>query len=948
MSLSRFLSCSRRGLAFGAVLASVLGASNSAFGYVDDYVTIAADDSVRTNWVGDRVVYIFTNTASAVSVIFNQNMTLQEVLIVGGGGAGGGFKGGGGGGGGVIDLTTPTLCVAGSTATVSVGKGGIAKSADGGSSNRTAAEPQLRGAFYGSSSSLTIGGSTTTAFGGGGGGSDAGDASGEPSKNNGTVFIGCGGGSGAKTIKYQTSEYYTSEQGWYGGTGAGNNVNGGTGGGGGALTPGQNATTLRSGDGGEGVTNSITGVAEVYGSGGGGGGGIGIGSGTCDPGVGGTHAGDGVKGCELDKAGSGDDGFGAGGGGGGYDSTPKKSSDGGDGGSGTVILAFTVGGQARKPEFTADDIHVAYPNNETQPFVSVLLGGEAGFSATVSVLVGTGDDFTSTNVFNAVKSGDEPGAFAFIYPSPGATFKIKVIASADGVDDTVVTKEVTVPTDQGLVVPSHVGKGGGAGIIHVRVGAHGRNNGSCWTDAYTDFRAAIKLLAAETNELWYAGDEAVGTSAETISPAADVTIRGGFAGSENTPAERAKAAKSQLDGQGRYDCLTFNNAKGVVVDGFFFTKGYQHGLLKSGAGNITVTNCVFDGNGTYDSGSSGPAVSGRSLSIAGSASSTTAAVVNCVIARSYERGTNGGAGALSLSSLKQAWVTDCLFTSNGLAFGTAPFAAHSGRSGCWGSALAVNATPVTVERCDFRANVALSGSILGTDVGGLVNLRGNCGESVFRNCAWVGNEVLYTRANTDSNEDYEGGVLVVDVTEGSTVAVENCTFAGNLYEGHYSTAGLNVRAGTANVKDSIFFANFSGNTCGDISPADLRVKEGATAHVTYTMFGGATNRLADAGGTLDIGVGCVDDDPLFATTAEVYASCRTLTGGHYYYTAASAPTLLAADIHEPEDSPALDTGDPKSPYKNELKPNGRRVNLGRYGNTPEAMTTKTGLTLIIR
>ena len=650
-----------------------------------------------------------------------------------------------------------------------------------------------------------------------------------------------------------------------------------------------------------------------------------------------------MRGKEPAKAGSGEDGFGAGGGGGGYDGA---ASAGGDGGSGIVVLAFTVGGQASKPEFDADDIHVAYPNKETQPFVSVLLGGEAGYSATVAVLVGMGDDFTSTNVFNAVKSGDEPGAFAFIYPSPGATFKIKVIASADGVDDTVVTKEVTVPTDQGLVVPSHVGKGGGAGVIHVRTGAHGRNNGSCWTDAYTDFRAAIKELSEDRRELWFCGDETVGATAETISPATNATIRGGFAGCENTPAERAKAAKSQLDGQNLYDCLTFDNAKGVVVDGFFFTKGKMHGLVKTaGAGYIVVTNCSFDANGLTQM------IEGRAMSLSDKTHAAGATIVDCRISNHRDVGSSadGKAGALYLNKLSAATLSDCLFTSNGLAFGTSPFGSHVGRDSGWGVALAVESTPVTVERCDFRANVSLSGYMNSHDTGGLVALRGNCGESVFRNCAWVGNEVLYTQATQDSKQDYEGGVLVVDVTGVSTVAVENCTFAGNLYEGHFATAGLNVRAGTANVKDSIFFANFSGNTCGDISPADLRVKEGATAHVTYTMFGGETNRLADAGGTLDIGVGCVDDDPLFATTAEVYESCRAMKNGHYYYTAESAPTLLAADIHEPEDSPALDTGDPQSPYRNEPKPNGHHVNMGRYGNTSEAAKSKAmGLMLLFR
>lgn len=921
MSLSR--------LAFLAVVSLAVTAS----AYEDDYLTITGDESVRTNWVGERVVYIFTNTASAATATFKQNMTLQEVLIVGGGGAGGGFKGGGGGGGGVISDATTAFCAEGATFSVTVGKGGI------GNASRNAAEPQSTGAGYGDPSSFTFQGNTRTAFGGGGGGSDnAPDRM--PSKMDGSVFIGCGGGAGAKTGDNQTAEYYTASQGCCGGTGS---SNGGTGGGGGALTPGENGRSGQSGNGGEGVTNSITGVAEVYGSGGGGGGAVSISSGACDPGVGGTHAGNGVKGKDPAKAGSGENGFGAGGGGGGYDGA---ASAGGDGGSGIVVLAFTVGGQASKPEFDADDIHVAYPNKETQPFVSVLLGGEAGYSATVSVLVGTGDDFTSTNVFYAMKSGDQPGEFAFIYPSPGETFKIKVIASADGVDDTVVTKEVTVPTDQGLVVPSHVGKGGGADVVHVRVGAHGLKDGSNWTEAFDDLRVGIAaLLASGKHELWFSGDESVSATAVSISPTDAIALRGGFAGCENTPAGRAKAAKSQLDGQNLYDCLTFDNAKGVVVDGFFFTKGKMHGLVKTaGAGDIVVTNCSFDANGLTQM------IEGRAMSLSDKTHAAGATIVDCRISNHRDVGTdaNGKAGALYLNELSAATLSDCLFTSNGLAFGTSPFGSHVGRDSGWGVALAVESTPVTVERCDFRANVSLSGYMNGHDTGGLVALRGNCGESVFRNCAWVGNEVLYTQATQDSKQDYEGGVLVVDVTGVSTVAVENCTFAGNLYEGHFATAGLNVRAGTANVKDSIFFANFSGNTCGDISPADLRVQAGATAHVTYTMFGGETNRLADAGGTLDIGVGCVDDDPLFATTAEVYASCRTLTGGHYYYTAASAPTLLAADIHEPEDSPALDTGDPQSPYRNEPKPNGRRVNLGRYGNTPEAMTTKTGLTLIIR
>lgn len=49
------------------------------------------------------------------------------------------------------------------------------------------------------------------------------------------------------------------------------------------------------------------------------------------------------------------------------------------------------------------------------------------------------------------------------------------------------------------------------------------------------------------------------------------------------------------------------------------------------------------------------------------------------------------------------------------------------------------------------------------------------------------------------------------------------------------------------------------------------------------------------------------------------------------------PTIL--DYHLSSTSPAIDSGDPTSDYSNEPEPNGFRVNLGRYGNTREAVTS---------
>jgi hypothetical protein len=49
------------------------------------------------------------------------------------------------------------------------------------------------------------------------------------------------------------------------------------------------------------------------------------------------------------------------------------------------------------------------------------------------------------------------------------------------------------------------------------------------------------------------------------------------------------------------------------------------------------------------------------------------------------------------------------------------------------------------------------------------------------------------------------------------------------------------------------------------------------------------------------------------------------------------------DYHLLPDSPCIDAGDPASDYSNEPMPNGGRINMGAYGNTPEAALSRDGL-----
>jgi hypothetical protein len=64
------------------------------------------------------------------------------------------------------------------------------------------------------------------------------------------------------------------------------------------------------------------------------------------------------------------------------------------------------------------------------------------------------------------------------------------------------------------------------------------------------------------------------------------------------------------------------------------------------------------------------------------------------------------------------------------------------------------------------------------------------------------------------------------------------------------------------------------------------------------------------------GQGNIDGDPLFVDVA-------------------------SDDYHLSICSPAIDAGDPSSDFSNEPEPNGGRINMGAYGNTPEATITVT-------
>jgi len=251
---------------------------------------------------GDYTIHSFTSGGTFTT----DTAQLVDLLVVGGGGGGGGYCGGGGGAGGYISTIGHAITPASYSVTVGTGGAGGSGSANGvsGLDSQFGAMTAAVGGGYGNGYL-----SGSPANGGSGGGSTTGTTS------TGTAGQGNAGGSGSES----------SSQCAGGGGGAGGVGTNGTPGG---VSPGNLA-----GNGGVGLSNSITGSAVFY-AGGGGGGRGGAAISLTGQGEGGNGGGGrGSSGATNNNAVAGGDGLGGGGGGGGHPNTSGK-----EGGDGVVIL----------------------------------------------------------------------------------------------------------------------------------------------------------------------------------------------------------------------------------------------------------------------------------------------------------------------------------------------------------------------------------------------------------------------------------------------------------------------------------------------------------------------------------------------------------------------------------------------------------------------------------
>jgi hypothetical protein len=203
------------------------------------------------------------------------------------------------------------------------------------------------------------------------------------------------------------------------------------------------------------------------------------------------------------------------------------------------------------------------------------------------------------------------------------------------------------------------------------------------------------------------------------------------------------------------------------------------------------------------------------------------------------------------------------------------------------------------------------------------------GNAYFTNCVFTGNSSPNSTAG-------DGGGLYIATA--NNVTIENCTFAGNVVNtnGAHSLGGaIYQNSGTVTIKNSIFWGNEAAVT--NPAPGYTICQVGGTLNISYSCFEGTNApHLVSAGGAVNWGSGIITNDPLFAVEySDVHLKSK---GGRW-----NGSGWVTDNV----DSPCIDAGDPASDDSRE--PDGKRINMGAYGNTPEASrVSKIGTVIRVR
>ncbi len=283
--------------------------------------------------------------------------------------------------------------------------------------------------------------------------------------------------------------------------------------------------------------------------------------------------------------------------------------------------------------------------------------------------------------------------------------------------------------------------------IFVRQGSYG--NGTSWDNAFGDLQQAIAAARQMKGaQIWVAAGTYVpasnGDRNASFHIPDGVVLLGGFAGYENSPAQRdwrrnltvlsgEIGSPSSLKDNSFTVVYTRNVSSATVVDGFVITAGAANGTGQKG-------NLTRSGGGWYNDGSNGY---------------SNPTVRNCLFVNNYGR---DGAGMYNIATngVANPRIDNCQFISNhadldgGALFNNGSFGICS---------------PV-VTNCLFEENEASYGA-------GIMNLA-ETGESrpVISHCTFTRN-ISYVRGSSVYNNREYDGICDADIDFPSCIFHEN-------------------------------------------------------------------------------------------------------------------------------------------------------------------------------
>ena len=287
-------------------------------------------------------------------------------------------------------------------------------------------------------------------------------------------------------------------------------------------------------------------------------------------------------------------------------------------------------------------------------------------------------------------------------------------------------------------------------------------------------------------------------------------------------------------------------------------------------------------------------------------------------------------------------IKDCLFMGNSCDDINAVLTNHQSNS--------------TIENCIFKDNSAKQGGCI---------YNYDCNPTI-RNCLFIGNisEGVEWRhgggiMNRISNPIIQGCIFNNNQAkngggifnmENSNPTIINCSFSGN----HATNKGGAIHSNNDSDSMTMINCTFSQNTSDlkgggiahdsleplslincilwdNTAPEGPQIRMGGNTllKVRYCdIEGGQGGIYLDTGGTVEWGSGNIDEDPCFADPNSAD-----------YHLQSQAGRWDPNDnswVYDGVTSPCIDAGDPNSECVNELWPHGNCVNMGAYGNTPEA------------